>query len=408
MLDHILKQHQELRKSISSSIDSLISSDEDFAKCVNDYFEKGGRGAVIGETRTFGGREYIKTANGWKFHGKGTGKKATEHRNAALGHHVDNAKNQNEQASAENKAPNKEKEIKERLRQNPPLAEKKRLHSELDSIKEQSNQKPDKDVEDISNKYTKEQLAIPKDDKKEESTSKDLDLKDISSQIYSIIQDQKYPQYYDHHQKQGMKLKKDEKGNMSISLPRLVNSDQGKAREKRIDDLLAKHGLKKVRHETQAQNRTFDDYKVVKIGETKQNDSDIQKKNLSRYSSLSDNQLDAKIRATSNNLDMMPSRASLQERMPHRVADYDELDNELQELRKEKEYRTKNGIKQEDASSLGFKTGDKVTYEDMYGKKTKGTISITNGHVRIESENGSVMSGGSVEDYQRVHKLKKQ
>lgn len=41
--------------------------------------EKGGRRAQIGEKRIFGGREYIKTPDGWKFHGKGTGAKAQEH-----------------------------------------------------------------------------------------------------------------------------------------------------------------------------------------------------------------------------------------------------------------------------------------------------------------------------------------
>lgn len=40
---------------------------------------KGGKKAFIGEKRTFGGREYIKTSDGWKFHGKGTGAKAQEH-----------------------------------------------------------------------------------------------------------------------------------------------------------------------------------------------------------------------------------------------------------------------------------------------------------------------------------------
>lgn len=37
---------------------------------------KGGKRAQIGEIRTFGGRRYIKTVDGWKFFGKGTGKKA--------------------------------------------------------------------------------------------------------------------------------------------------------------------------------------------------------------------------------------------------------------------------------------------------------------------------------------------
>lgn len=41
---------------------------------------KGGKRAQLGEIRSFGGRNYIKTPEGWKFHGKGTGKKAQEHK----------------------------------------------------------------------------------------------------------------------------------------------------------------------------------------------------------------------------------------------------------------------------------------------------------------------------------------
>lgn len=47
-------------------------------KQLNDL-EKGGKRAQIGEKRMFGGREYIKTAEGWKYHGKGRGKKAQAH-----------------------------------------------------------------------------------------------------------------------------------------------------------------------------------------------------------------------------------------------------------------------------------------------------------------------------------------
>jgi len=50
--------------------------------------EKGGKRAMIGEKRTFAGREYIKTSDGWKFHGKGTGSKAQSHVAGALEHHV--------------------------------------------------------------------------------------------------------------------------------------------------------------------------------------------------------------------------------------------------------------------------------------------------------------------------------
>lgn len=45
-----------------------------------DRIEKGGSKAVLGEIRKFGGRDMIKTAEGWKYHGKGTGVKAQEHK----------------------------------------------------------------------------------------------------------------------------------------------------------------------------------------------------------------------------------------------------------------------------------------------------------------------------------------
>lgn len=48
-------------------------------KTEEDNLEKGGKAAFIGEIRSFGGRDYVKTSDGWKFHGKGTGEKAQAH-----------------------------------------------------------------------------------------------------------------------------------------------------------------------------------------------------------------------------------------------------------------------------------------------------------------------------------------
>lgn len=45
----------------------------------SDELEKGGKKAFIGEIRVFGGRKHIKTTDGWKFYGEGTGKKAKKH-----------------------------------------------------------------------------------------------------------------------------------------------------------------------------------------------------------------------------------------------------------------------------------------------------------------------------------------
>jgi len=88
-------EHRELVKSqIAGSFNENTPSlsDEELEKSAEDTLEKGGKRAVIGERRQFGGREYIKTKDGWKFHGKGSGVKATSHREGALDHHVETGK----------------------------------------------------------------------------------------------------------------------------------------------------------------------------------------------------------------------------------------------------------------------------------------------------------------------------
>lgn len=78
---------QKARIAASFNTDQTLS---ELTKAEILDLEKGGKRALIGEKRTFGGREYIKTHDGWKFHGKGTGEKAQSHIAGALGHHVDN------------------------------------------------------------------------------------------------------------------------------------------------------------------------------------------------------------------------------------------------------------------------------------------------------------------------------
>lgn len=87
-------EHQQLLKAQiagSFNTENALSSEE-LEKSADDFLQKGGKRAVIGEKRMFGGREYIKTASGWKFHGKGSGSKATSHREEALNHHVETGK----------------------------------------------------------------------------------------------------------------------------------------------------------------------------------------------------------------------------------------------------------------------------------------------------------------------------
>lgn len=83
------RRREQIKNNIEKSYNGNLTplTDEELEKAANDFFEKGGKRAVIGEKRMFGGREYIKTAQGWKFHGKGGGKKAKQHQEDTLEHH---------------------------------------------------------------------------------------------------------------------------------------------------------------------------------------------------------------------------------------------------------------------------------------------------------------------------------
>lgn len=74
----------DFEKSQAAKIASFYSNTEELQitkaeDALNSELQKGGKAAVLGEKRMFGDREYIKTASGWKFHGKGTGAKAQGH-----------------------------------------------------------------------------------------------------------------------------------------------------------------------------------------------------------------------------------------------------------------------------------------------------------------------------------------
>ena len=77
-MENLIKQHQEaIRKNIINS------------------FEKG-RAHPIGTIKKFGNRQYIKTASGWKYYGKGTGQKAQQHHQTSKD--VDKKKTSNKQS----------------------------------------------------------------------------------------------------------------------------------------------------------------------------------------------------------------------------------------------------------------------------------------------------------------------
>jgi hypothetical protein len=70
--------HPNNLTKIKKSEDMTI---EKAQQIVNDTLEKGfkGGGAAIGTIKDMGGRNYIKTVTGWKYHGSGGGAKAAEH-----------------------------------------------------------------------------------------------------------------------------------------------------------------------------------------------------------------------------------------------------------------------------------------------------------------------------------------
>lgn len=80
--------HGNVVTSRDQALAIALSQSEQIKKAEDtlDELEKARNTAQIGELREFGGRQYIKTINGWKFHGKGGGAKAQSHRSAAEQH----------------------------------------------------------------------------------------------------------------------------------------------------------------------------------------------------------------------------------------------------------------------------------------------------------------------------------
>ena len=76
--NNVKREHQRISNNILKSYTNVDDSINDEQQAT-EFLEKGGKRAQIGETRMYGGRQYIKTADGWKFHGKGTGAKTKQH-----------------------------------------------------------------------------------------------------------------------------------------------------------------------------------------------------------------------------------------------------------------------------------------------------------------------------------------
>lgn len=92
-MDHISQHQSELRaRMVALYAPSHIAFNEDtfiekaLGEDEKDLIQKGKPVAAIGTIKDIGGRPYMKTADGWKYHGKGTGAKAQEHAKGAKAH----------------------------------------------------------------------------------------------------------------------------------------------------------------------------------------------------------------------------------------------------------------------------------------------------------------------------------
>lgn len=133
--------------------------------------------AVVGARKTFGGREYIKTAEGWKYLGKGGGAKAKEHAakhtNAkedtagaskpadkdALGEHASKTPTETLTAVAHDES--KPKEMREAAE------EELRMRKDGETAVKDKHD-PEEDKDGIIDVTDKEEVPIPKEDKKPE------------------------------------------------------------------------------------------------------------------------------------------------------------------------------------------------------------------------------------------------
>lgn len=89
-MNHIQVHQALIRKQLSASYvavsDIIIGSTDDIIiKGEEDELNKAKVTAQLGTIKKFGGRDYIKTTSGWKYHGKGGGEKAQDHKATAAG-----------------------------------------------------------------------------------------------------------------------------------------------------------------------------------------------------------------------------------------------------------------------------------------------------------------------------------
>lgn len=81
LVDHFEKHYSEWLNKGEDTDDFMtpLEHQEILKSQIAETFEKGGKAAVLGEKRTFGGKDYIKTSKGWRPVGKSSGKVKEAH-----------------------------------------------------------------------------------------------------------------------------------------------------------------------------------------------------------------------------------------------------------------------------------------------------------------------------------------
>lgn len=137
-----------------------------------DNLEKAKKGAPIGTRKTFGGKEYIRTKDGWRYIGKGTGAKAKEHVESHSGGSKD-------EASATAK-PKEEKGLADHAKDVPTETLRSIVHDESKSSEmREAAEKELKDREEGEKKVAEEHE--PKEEAKKEEPTKE-EMKETSSE----------------------------------------------------------------------------------------------------------------------------------------------------------------------------------------------------------------------------------
>jgi hypothetical protein len=149
-MDHIRREQQRISKGIAGIYGNVDNHEDALSKAEDNEIrngeeevgriQKGKPKEPIGTIKTFGGRDYIQTAQGWKYHGKGGGKATQKHISQAVG----NGHKINVTAGAQGTAPKKGSTTNE----NEPPVEDKAHYTPVKA-----------DVESESDKIAKEKMG---------------------------------------------------------------------------------------------------------------------------------------------------------------------------------------------------------------------------------------------------------